>query len=128
VTGLRAGLRYWRTRRNLTVVDQEPPEDPDDWSDEEWLVWLSSTDADVASEAGPVPSRAGRGRSRSARLVYAGMFGLHEAIYGPQEQVTIVEEADGQPDEPEGVEVHLEPDDPDASTVVVRPWLIDGQG
>jgi hypothetical protein len=54
------------------------------------------------------------------------MFGLHEAIYGPQEQVTIVQEADGQPDEPESLEVHLDPDHPDESTVLLRPWLIDG--
>jgi hypothetical protein len=105
-------------------VDRVPPDDPEDWSDDEWLAWLDDTDVAEAGQA-PGPSTH-RSRSFGSRLLYAGMFGLHEAIYGPREQVTIVEEADGQPDEPESLEIHLEPDHPEESTVVVRPWLFDG--
>lgn len=101
-----------------------PPDNPEDWTDEEWLSWLVETDGELPPVDVSAPRR--RPRSTSSGLLYAAMFGLHEAIYGAQEQVTIVQEADGQPDDPEGLEVHLDRDDPDESTVVLRPWLIDG--
>jgi hypothetical protein len=101
-----------------------PPDNPDDWSDEQWLEWLNQTDAGSGDSAPTeVPLR--RERSVGSRMLYAGMFGLREAIYGPQEQVTIVEEAEGSSEEPESLEVNLVVDHPEDSTVVVRPWLME---
>jgi hypothetical protein len=100
-----------------------PPDNPDDWSDEQWLEWLNQTDASAAESAPQESPR--HERSLGSRVLYAGMFGLREAIYGPQDQVTIVEEADGASEEPESLEVNLVEDHPEDSTVVVRPWLME---
>ena len=37
--------------------------------------------------------------------------------------VPFVQDADGEPDHPRHVDAHLDPDDPSASSVTVRPWL-----
>jgi hypothetical protein len=103
-------------------MDQTPPDDPDDWSDEQWLAWLSATEPEAADQPA---SAVRRPRSKGSSMLYAAMFGLHEVVYGPTEQVSIVEEAAGEPDEPQSLEVHLEPEQPDESTVVLRPWLMD---
>jgi hypothetical protein len=106
-----------------------PPDDPEAWSDDEWLAWLSSTDV-VADEAWgrPAPS-SGPAAERlpvSGKLLYAGMRGLFYAIYGRVDEPAIVIEASGgDPDLDEPVEVVLDPDHPEDSTVVVRPWLMD---
>ena len=103
----------------------DPPADPDDWSDEQWLAWLASTDSGSAGQ--PLPTVEHRPRSPGGQMLYAAMFGLHQVIYGPTEQPTIVEEAAGEPDEPQSLEVHLESEHPDESTVVVRPWLLQAE-
>src|SRR5579871_2540972 len=113
--------------RRFTVgrVAPELPDDPDSWSDEEWLAWLEAVDA----EAPPVPDGppSAPRRSLPSALLGAAMLGLHRAIYGGNDaEVEVVIEADGDPDEPGRLEVRLDPEDPDASTVTVRPWLEDG--
>ena len=103
---------------------QLPPDDPDDWSEEEWLAWLAEVDA----EAPPEPSGHPRRRHRSATVTVIGsaMLGLHRAMYGEQEEdIVMVVEADGDPPDGSELEIRLDPDDPDASTVTVRPWLHD---
>jgi hypothetical protein len=113
------------------MVDQPllPPDDPEDWSDEQWLTWLQETDALTTSGPGeggqPVPPAAER-LPVSGQLLFAGMRGLFEVIYGKIEQPAIVIEASGgDPEEPESVEINLDPDHPEDSTVVVRPWLME---
>ena len=104
---------------------QEPPDDPESWSDEEWLAWLQEVDTD----APPLPDGhpAHPRRSSPSALLGAAMLGLHRAIYGETETaVEIIVDADGDAEDPERLEVHLDRDDPDASTVTVRPWLEDG--
>jgi hypothetical protein len=100
-----------------------PPEDPESWSDEEWIAWLEETDTepdDDGVEYAPKP------RSPGATMLGNAMVGLHDIIYGQEHRdVTIVEEAAGEPLEPEAVDVDIVPDDPDASTITVRPWLLD---
>ena len=60
------------------------------------------------------------------QLLGAAMLGMHKAIYGDTEdEIVMVIEADGEPLDPEELEVHIDPEDPDASTVTVRPWLHD---
>jgi hypothetical protein len=108
---------------------QAPPADPEDWSDEQWIAWLQDTDALPASgpdDGGEPVIPAAERLPVSGQLLFAGMRGLFEVIYGRIEQPAIVIEASGgDPDEPESLEVNLDPDHPEDSTVVVRPWLMD---
>jgi hypothetical protein len=104
-----------------------PPENPDDWSDEQWIAWLQDTDALAVPGPGDAPVRpAAEKLPVSGQLLFAGMRGLFEVIYGRIDQPAIVIEASGgDPEEPESLEVTLDPDHPEDSTVVVRPWLMD---
>lgn len=112
------------TRRAYRGVVAGPvPEDADSWSDDEWLTWLADVDAESPPEPEGHPLRPGR--SLPSAMLGAAMLGLHRVIYGDTDtQVQIVVDAGGDP-EPERLEVHLDPDDPDASQVTVRPWLDD---
>ena len=99
-----------------------PPDDADRWSDDEWLAWLEQVDAQTPPEPEGRPVRPRR--SLPTQMLGAAMLGLHRVIYGDAEpDVQIVVDADGEPPDPEQLEVHLDPDDPDASTVTVRPWV-----
>jgi hypothetical protein len=110
------------------LVDRVPPEDPEQWTDEEWLAWLDETDGQ--GESGPPPGEPVQpARDRlptGGRLLYASMHGLHEVIYGQVDEPAIVIEASGDSDDPESLEVHLDTEHPEDSTVTVRPWLLPG--
>jgi len=102
-------------------VPAELPEDPETWTDEQWIEWLEQVDADAAPEPSGHPLKH---RSPGVQLMGAAMLGMHRAIYGDNEpDIVMVVDAEGDPLEPEELEVHIDPDDPDASTVTVRPWL-----
>lgn len=105
----------------------DPPENPEDWTDEEWLAWLAAGDLlGPGDEPGrPDPSRRPTLRDGiGAKMLAAGMRGLNDAIYGPKDEPAIVIDAAGDPPDPEGLDVQLDPDHPDQSVVVVRPWLL----
>src|SRR5579864_5258119 len=110
-------------------VVEPPPEDPEQWTDEQWLDWLQQTDlaSDSVNPDERAPVRpAAETLPVSGQLLYAGMRGLFEVIYGRIDQPAIVIEASGgDPEEPESLEISLDPDHPEESTVVVRPWLIE---
>jgi hypothetical protein len=100
------------------------PDDAESWSDDEWLAWLAEVDAEAPAEPTGHPARPQR--SLPAALMGAAMLGMHRVIYGDTEpDVQMIVQADGDPSEPEKLEVHLDPEDPDASTVTVRPWMDD---
>lgn len=102
----------------------QPPEDPDEWSDEQWLAWLKETDASCEEgiDAGH-PRVVARWRDRpSATVLGAAMLGLRDAIYGhPDEEIVIVQDASGDPPDDDVPVVHLDPEHPERSEVVVRP-------
>lgn len=129
----------------------DAPADPEDWSHEEWLAWLAEGDAVLAGEAvgdaaldapladdddgdsaadgdagggAGAEGRPGLTGGLGARMLAASMRGLNDAIYGPKDEPAIVIEAAGDPPDPEGLDVHLDPDHPEQSVVVVRPWLL----
>ncbi len=103
-------------------VPADLPEDPEAWTDEQWLAWLEEVDEEASPE--PEGHPAHRRRSMPSTLLGAAMLGMHRAIYGDEEpDVVILVDAEGEPPDPEELEVHLDPEDPDASTVTVRPWL-----
>lgn len=105
------------------------PEDSEDWTDEEWLAWLAEGDAAAAArdggdEALAREASAGRRRSLGAEMVAAAMSGLAEAMYGPREKPAIVVDASGDPPGDGALDVQLDPEHPEHSVVVVRPWLL----
>jgi hypothetical protein len=99
----------------------EPPADPEDWTDEQWLAWLEATDPvhDVA-DAGP---RLAAWRSHPVgSMLGAAMLGLRDALYGPRDdEVAIVQQAGGDPPNDDLHDLRLDPDHPERSEVVVRP-------
>jgi hypothetical protein len=102
----------------------EPPENADDWSNEEWLEWLKATDSvEDASEVRDEPRSTAPPIVRSAggQVLGQAMIGLANALYGPKDDnVAIVEEAsEPEPDEP--FTLHLDPDHPERSSVIFKP-------
>lgn len=105
------------------LESDEPPRDPEAWSDEQWLAWLVDTDTLEAEEAASDRRVVARWRDRpSSQVLGAAMLGLHDAIYGrPDDEVVIVEDSSGDPPGDEDAPVvHLDPDRPERSEVVVR--------
>lgn len=100
-----------------------PPADADEWSNEQWIEWLTATDADLAPADQPTPAtRLGRAtRSAGGQLLGGAMTGLAQALYGPRsEKPAIVVEA-GEPHDDQPIELHLDEDHPEKSYVVLRP-------
>lgn len=64
-------------------------------------------------------------RNTAVGAVLNGMaLGLRDVFEPVQrEEAPIVQDALGEPDTPRHVDAHLDPDDPAASSVTVRPWL-----
>jgi hypothetical protein len=53
-------------------------------------------------------------------MLGSAMKGLHEALYGRRDEVVIVADAGGDPPGEGGPEVHLDPEHPERSEVIVR--------
>lgn len=106
----------------LAGPGDEPPVDADVWTEEQWLAWLRATD-DTEREALPTPSaprfrRDGRG---GGGALGNAMLGLAYALYGrPDDQPAVVVEGSGQGDDEDELQVHLDRDDPERSSVVIR--------
>jgi hypothetical protein len=102
-------------------VPVDPPEDPESWTDEQWIAWLEATD-DPDVQSGPGGNRPHRWRTRlPGSMLGAAMLGLRDAIYGrPQDEIVIVADAGGDPPGDDLPEVHLDPDHPERSEVIVR--------
>jgi hypothetical protein len=103
----------------VTTSSTQPPSDPDSWTDEQWLTWLKATD-DVV-EHGDVPATVAFRITHSAggQALGDAMRGLANAMYGPKdEDIVIVSEAGGQPEDDEPFVVHLDRDHPERSTAV----------
>lgn len=98
----------------MDVALEEPPEDPDDWTEEEWLAWLAQAPLDPETGRAHPMSRA---RTAGGGVLAAAMFGLERAIYGerPKAEIVAVADADGL-DLPDGA---LDADDPAASWLVL---------
>jgi hypothetical protein len=98
-----------------------PPADAEDWTDEQWLELLKATDAAYPEHAGN-PRITTRWRDRPGpQLLGAAMLGLRDAIYGhPDDEPVVVVEAPGGPPDDDQPEVHLDPEYPERSEVIVR--------
>jgi hypothetical protein len=95
------------------VLD-EPPQDPDDWTEEQWRDWLLNAPPDPDSGRAHPMSRAKQG---GGAVVAAAMFGLEQAIYGERPKVEIVAEADA--DGLDLGDIDLSIDDPRSSRLVL---------
>jgi hypothetical protein len=99
---------------------EAPPNDPEDWTDEEWQAYLSATahDAadvgDVAPEAGATGFRKLKA-SAAGSVVGAGMMGLEQALYGERPKEEVVAEAAS--DDPHRDRSVFDPDDPGSATI-----------
>lgn len=100
------------------------PDDPQDWTDEEWLAWLAAGDVVVDEAPLPPPGRPSLKDGLGAKMLAASMRGLHDAMYGPKDEPAVVIEASGDPPTDDPLDVHLDPDDPGRSVARVRPWLL----
>jgi hypothetical protein len=99
-----------------------PPDDPEEWTDEEWLVWLEATDAEARAEdrTRPVTRSARVVRSAGGQVLGQAMLGMAIGIYGKRDEIAIVAEAPSGPGEDEPFQVTLDPDHPERSSVVIR--------
>ncbi|HUY42275.1 MAG TPA: hypothetical protein VMU98_00780 [Acidimicrobiales bacterium] len=101
----------------------EPPQDPNEWTDEQWLEWLKSTDIETYDQSERVdPSVVERiARSVPGQAIGQAMLGMAQAIYGHLDEVAVVEEGSGENLDDEPFRVQLDPEHPERSSVVFRP-------
>ena len=95
-----------------------------DEAEEVQLLRPSGTQAPRPNGPGRAPApRAGAGRA----LLTGIAMGLREVFDPePKEKTVVEQEAPGEPEEPQRLELHLDPFDPSESFAVYRPWLEDG--
>lgn len=106
---------------------EEPPADPDDWTDEQWIEWLEKTDPAAADPAAadtptrPVTAFGRIAHSSGGSVLGQAMLGMAAAIYGrEQNEIVIMAEDSSHKDGDEPFTVHLDPEHPERSVVVVR--------
>lgn len=87
---------------------EEPPQDPDDWTEEQWRAWLAEAPPDP--ETGHAHPLTRLSSTAGGSVLGAAMFGLEQAIYGERPKVEIVAEADA--DGLDLGEVELDLEDP----------------
>ena len=114
-------MERWHGADEPDASRGEPPADPESWTDEQWISWLEATDDPDAPERRPT-DRPGVGAGAvAASMLGAAMLGLHEVIYGPaRNEIVIVVDAGGEPPDDDLPEVHLDPEHPERSEVIVR--------
>lgn len=94
-----------------------PPDDAEEWSDEEWIEWLDSTDSAAPTAIDPVPRKP---KSVAGQFLGAAMMGLHEIFYGRREDKQAEVAVAPGPGDDEDFDITLDPDDPSRSEVRFR--------
>lgn len=95
----------------------QPPRDAEDWTEAQWLAWLRA--GDDSQDDRPATGTGRASRSVGGQILGNAMLGIAEALDIERPKVVVQAEA---PSDPHGddLAVHLDPDDPARSTVVVR--------
>ena len=101
----------------MTAVFDGPPQDPDDWTEEQWREWLANAPPDPETGRAHPLSRVGT--SAGGSVLGAAMFGLEQAIYGERPKVEIVAVADA--DGLDLGDLDLHDDDPGSSRITLAP-------
>ena len=105
------------------VSDVQPPDDPDEWTDDQWIEWLKATD-DVEGVDEEPPRTGVRRISSSAggQMLGQAMLGMAQAIYGRQDDdIVLVVESGGETADDVPFAVHLDHEHPERSSIVFRP-------
>jgi hypothetical protein len=97
----------------------EPPSDPNEWTDEQWLEWLTKSDDAPLAETEPTSVVVERiVQSTPGRVIGQAMLGMAQAIYGRQDdEIVIVVEGNGETTGVEPFTVRLDFDHPENSLV-----------
>jgi hypothetical protein len=101
-----------------TFLAEEPPEDPEDWTEEQWLEFLAQAPCDPDTGRAHPLTRATS--SPTGVVLGAAMLGLDQALYGERPKVEIVAEADAAGADDGDLALDLDLDDPSASRIRVR--------
>ncbi len=97
----------------------EPPSNPDEWTDAQWLAWLKSTDEAAESDDAPAPLTSRVAHSTVGAVIGQAMLGMARAIYGQtDDELVILSEGDGQRRDDEPFTVRLDFEHPERSSVV----------
>ena len=102
----------------------EPPSDPNEWTDEQWLEWLKATDDVPFDELGESVSEVVKRivQSTPGQVIGLAMLGMAQAIYGRQDdEVIIVVEGSGEMTDDEPFAVRLDFDHHESSLVEFKP-------
>ena len=99
----------------MDALLEEPPEDPEDWTEEQWREWLTNAPPDPDTGRAHPLSRVVS--SPTGTTLGAAMLGLEQAIYGERPKVEIVAEAEAAGDDGD---LELDLDDPAASRVTLH--------
>jgi hypothetical protein len=97
----------------VSVVAEEPPEDADDWSEEQWREWLANAPPDPDTGKAHPLSRVVSGGS----VLGAAMTAVDEALFGERRKAEIVAEVPG--DALDDGELELDLDDPARSRIAL---------
>jgi hypothetical protein len=121
-------------------ADDLPPQDEDDELDGEFddeftdefddeLYGEDAYDGDeFAEHADPSPIRRFADRSAIGMVAAASLRGLRDVLQGPpKEEVQVVADWNGDKPFTDPYVLRLDPDHPEDSIVMVRPWLVKGE-
>jgi hypothetical protein len=98
----------------------EPPSDPDEWTDEQWLEWLKATDGVLFDEPEESISEVVQRivQSTPGQVIGQAMLGMAQAIYGHRDdEVVMVIGVNGETVDEEPFAIRLDFDNPERSRV-----------
>ncbi len=101
----------------------EPPSDPNEWSDEQWIDWLKATDEAPLEETEATISKVVKRivESTPGQALGQAMLGMSQAIYGRHDDdIAIVVEGNGDTADDEPFAIRLDPTHPERSAVVFK--------
>jgi len=98
-------------------VEGDPPVDPE-------------SDGEASGETAGDPLRFDRWRRRSAAgaMMTGIAFGMQEALDRKRKEPPIVQQVDGDPGPQGPIELQFDPDHPEKTVAVIRPWLMNEGG
>lgn len=104
------------------LEQDQPSVDPE--SDDE------ASDDEASGGPGGDPLRFDRWRRRSAAgaMMTGIAFGMQEALERKRKQPPIVQQVDGDPGPQGPIELQFDPDHPEKTVAVIRPWLMNEGG
>lgn len=100
-----------------------PPEDADQWSDQQWIDWLKATDDDSpAAGAATAATTGGRvAHSAGGQILGNAMIGLALALYGRDREKPAIVVETAEPGSDQLLELHLDFEHPEQSIAAIKP-------